>query len=204
MRSRLAFLAGLPLLASIAAGCGSSSSSGPSTTTLRVTLSTQYQTQPITPSTTATTVPLGQVTPEQTYTVQSGDVPVNVAKRFNVTLEALNAANAATPNYGVFYPGLEIIIPASTAAPTTAGSATPTPAASTPASTPTSNSTASSGTAGGSTSGGCSGGTYTIVEGDYPLKVAEKLGTTVEALNAANAGTSGYSAFYPGLKINVC
>lgn len=202
MRLRLAVLAGLPLLASIAAGCGSSSSSGPSTTTLRVTLSTQYQTQPITPSTTATTVPLGQVTPEQTYTVQSGDVPVNVAKRFNVTLEALNAANAATPNYTAFFVGLEIIIPASTAAPTqtTVTGATPTPSAS----TPTEDSTASSDTTAGSTSAGCSGGTYTIVEGDYPLKVAEKLGTTVEALNAANAGTSGYAAFFPGLKINVC
>ena len=47
----------------------------------------------------------------------------------------------------------------------------------------------------------CAPGEYTIVEGDYLGKVAKKLDTTVEALNAANANTAGYSAFYPGLKI---
>ena len=32
-------------------------------------------------------------------------------------------------------------------------------------------------------------------------KVAKKLDTTVDALDAANANTAGYSGFYPGLKI---
>ena len=31
--------------------------------------------------------------------------------------------------------------------------------------------------------------------------MAEKFDVTVEALDAANAGTAGYSGFYPGLKI---
>ena len=33
------------------------------------------------------------------------------------------------------------------------------------------------------------------------MKVAEKFDVTVEALDAANANTNGYSSFYPGLKI---
>ena len=48
----------------------------------------------------------------------------------------------------------------------------------------------------------CETGEYTIEEGDTTrLKVAEKFDVTVEALDAANAGTAGYSGFYPGLKI---
>jgi LysM repeat protein len=202
MRSRLAILVGLPVLSALVVSCGSSgSSSGPSTTTARVTESTLYVTLPITSSTTTTTPLQGQVVGQQTYKVLSGDVPVNVAKKFNVTLEALNAANAATPNYSAFYVGLEIIIPATTVDVNTppVASETTLPAGST-ATTP--------GTAGSTdtdppASGGCTTGTYTIVEGDVPIRVAEKLGTTVDALNAANAGTSGYSSFYVGLKINV-
>ncbi len=47
----------------------------------------------------------------------------------------------------------------------------------------------------------CSPGTYTIVEGDYLGKVASKFDVTVDALNAANVITSGYSSFYVGLEI---
>jgi len=47
----------------------------------------------------------------------------------------------------------------------------------------------------------CDQGTYTIVAGDVPSKVANKFDVTVEALNAANSGTSGYSSFYVGLEI---
>ena len=47
----------------------------------------------------------------------------------------------------------------------------------------------------------CSQGTYTIVEGDYIGKVASKFDVTVDALNAANASTPGYSSFYVGLEI---
>jgi hypothetical protein len=41
------------------------------------------------------------------------------------------------------------------------------------------------------------------MDGDYPVLVATKLNTTVEKLNDANEDTSGYGAFYVGLKINV-
>ncbi len=47
----------------------------------------------------------------------------------------------------------------------------------------------------------CGEGEYTIVDGDYEGKVAANFDVTVEALRAANASTSGYSAFYPGLTI---
>ncbi|MEZ5250643.1 MAG: LysM domain-containing protein [Ilumatobacteraceae bacterium] len=46
-------------------------------------------------------------------------------------------------------------------------------------------------------------GTYTVVDGDYPGLVAQKLNTTVAKLAAANTATRGYGAFYIGLVINV-
>ena len=41
----------------------------------------------------------------------AGDYPIKVASSFDVTVEALNAANASTPATA-FYPGLVIVIPA--------------------------------------------------------------------------------------------
>ena len=46
------------------------------------------------------------------YTIQESDTArVRVARKFDVTVEALDAANANTPGYGAFFAGLEIIIP---------------------------------------------------------------------------------------------
>ena len=45
------------------------------------------------------------------YTVVDGDYPIGVAQKFDVSIEALNEANASTAGYGTFYTGLEIIIP---------------------------------------------------------------------------------------------
>ena len=42
---------------------------------------------------------------------------------------------------------------------------------------------------------------YTIQSGDVPFTVANRYGITLDALNLANVDTSGYSAFYVGLKI---
>lgn len=44
---------------------------------------------------------------------------------------------------------------------------------------------------------------YAIKDGDVPFTVANKFGITLDALNLANADTSGYSAFYVGLKIKI-
>ena len=49
---------------------------------------------------------------EGTYTVEEGDYPLDVADKFDVTVEALNAANSDLPGYSAFYTGLEIVIPA--------------------------------------------------------------------------------------------
>jgi LysM repeat protein len=46
------------------------------------------------------------------YTIVEGDFEGKVATAFDVTVDALRAANANTQNYGAFYPGLEIVIPA--------------------------------------------------------------------------------------------
>ncbi|TFH18952.1 MAG: LysM peptidoglycan-binding domain-containing protein [Acidimicrobiales bacterium] len=49
------------------------------------------------------------------YTIVAGDYEGKVAKNFDVTVDALRAANASTPNYSSFYPGLVIVIPAKAA-----------------------------------------------------------------------------------------
>jgi len=46
------------------------------------------------------------------YTVVSGDFEQRVADNFDVTLEALRAANATTDGYSTFFVGLMVIIPA--------------------------------------------------------------------------------------------
>jgi LysM repeat protein len=51
---------------------------------------------------------------EGRYTIAAGDIPLRVARKFDVTLDALNAANAATQGYDNFIVGVEIVIPAKT------------------------------------------------------------------------------------------
>ena len=46
-----------------------------------------------------------------TYTLEEGDYPGGVAEKFDVSVEALNEANAATEGYSAFYVGLDIVIP---------------------------------------------------------------------------------------------
>jgi LysM repeat protein len=61
----------------------------------------------------ADTIPnAGDNCAEGKYTIAAGDVPIKVAKKFDVTVEALNAANANTNRYSSFEAGTEIVIPA--------------------------------------------------------------------------------------------
>ncbi|HYN35092.1 MAG TPA: LysM peptidoglycan-binding domain-containing protein [Ilumatobacteraceae bacterium] len=66
----------------------------------------------------ATTAPAGTIPDagdncsQGDYTIADGDFEGKVATNFDVTVEALRAANASTPNYSSFYPGLVIVIPA--------------------------------------------------------------------------------------------
>ncbi len=46
------------------------------------------------------------------YVIADGDFPNRVAERFDVTVEALNAANVGTDGYGAFIVGVTIVIPA--------------------------------------------------------------------------------------------
>ena len=153
---------------------------------------TNYHTLPPTESTsTSSTLPgqAGEVTTEVTeYEVVSGDVPVNVAKKFGVTLDALNLANAETAGYSSFYVGLKIKIPAGATLPGTTGTTESTQ----PGVTTTT-------IAGGGDN--CQAGSYVIEDGDIPSRVAEKFDVTLDQLNAANVNTNGYDAFIVGITI---
>ena len=52
--------------------------------------------------------------PAGTYTIVAGDLPSTVAKKFDVTVDQLNAANTATKGYKNFVVGVKIIIPKKT------------------------------------------------------------------------------------------
>jgi len=133
----------------------------------------------------------------QEYTVQSGDAPYVLVTRFAISLEDLLAVNEWTDPSQFPFPGTVILIPPGaksvTAAATTDSVDTSTDGATETEATPTETIP--------DAGDNCSQGTYTIVEGDYLGKVASKFDVTVDALNAANASTPGYSSFYVGLEI---
>ena len=156
--------------------------------------STNWATLAPTPSTLpVTTLPgPGQPTPEPTqYTVQKGDVPYTVARKYGIAIDALNLANANTPGYGAFYEGLKIVIPAGATVP----QSTLVPSTSLPV-TPSETTTTLAG--GGSN---CVAGKYKIVDGDLPSTVAGKFDVTVAQLDAANVDTKGYKNFIVGVEI---
>jgi LysM repeat protein len=134
----------------------------------------------------------------QEYTVQSGDAPYVLVERFGVTLEDLLAVNEWSSPDQFPFPGTVILIPPG--GKSVAAATTPSPDA--PEDTSTDTATEDTATETIPDAGdNCAPGTYTIVDGDYPGRVASKFDVTVEALNAANVNTSGYSSFYVGLEI---
>jgi LysM repeat protein len=192
------------LSAAVLASCGAANGSAPDQTTLDLT-STNYVTVTQTPTTLTSTTLAGStgtpgaVHPEEgSYTIAAGDYLANIAVKYKVKLEDVVAINGWTlaggqvPEFNALAPGAVIKIPPNWTEPGTAPETTPDTGT-----TPSAEATTT--VAGGQST--CAPGEYTIVEGDYLGKVATKLDTTVEALNAANANTAGYSAFYPGLKI---
>ena len=192
------------LSAAVLASCGAANGSSPDPTTLDLT-STNYVTVTQTPTTlVATTLPgqspnPGTVHPEQgSYVIANGDLPSTIARKFKVKFTDLMSINSWTlvGNQVPEFPavGATIIIPPGWTEP---GAATVTTDTSGGATTPPNETTT---TIAGNQST-CASGEYTIVAGDYLGKVAKKLNTTVDALNAANTNTAGYASFYPGLKI---
>jgi LysM repeat protein len=132
------------------------------------------------------------------YTIQSGDVPVNVASDFGTSLEELAALNGwatcvvtSCPEFP--FPGETIQVP---------GNASPAPdepAADDGGSTPVEGET---GDAIPEPEGdACDPGSYPIEAGDFEGSVASKFDITVEELRAANAQTADYNVFYVGLEL---
>jgi LysM repeat protein len=194
------------LSAAVLASCGAANGASPNQTVLELT-PTNYVTVTQTPTTIPTTTPPGgvgnpgQLHPEEgSYVIATGDYPANIAVKYKVKLDDLIAINGWTlvngqvPEFNNLAPGATIKIPPGWTEPGTPVDTGGTTATGTTPSTETTTTIA-----GGQSA--CAPGEYTIVEGDFLGKVAKKLDTTVDALNAANVGTKGYASFYVGLKI---
>ena len=192
------------LSAAVLASCGAATGSSPDQTVLGLT-STNYVTVTQTPTTLpSTTLVAGTGTPgtvhaeEGSYVIAAGDYPANIAKTYKVAFTDLLSINGWTlvGNQVPEFPavGATIKIPPGWTEPGTAPDTSGTTASGTTPSAPTTT------IKGGQPA--CAPGEYTILAEDTSrVKVAKKLDTTVEALDAANATTKGYSGFFPGLKI---
>jgi LysM repeat protein len=192
-------VAGAMLLAS----CGGSSDSGATQSTIDLSqASTAFVVRPP-----ATTVPgltvdgvAVVVTEEQEYVIQSGDYPLKLANDFNVSVSDLVAYNewgSADEFPGI---GTTIKIP---------------PGATAVAAVSNAEGDSAAVIVEGSGDGdpdvtvvtipdagdNCAAGSYTIADGDFEQKVADKFDVELTALRAANRTTSGYSSFYVGLEI---
>jgi spore coat assembly protein SafA len=100
----------------------------------------------------------------QLYTIKPGDTLFLIAKRFNVGLSTLRAANPQIADPNVIYPGQTILIPAAGFIPATR----PRPAP--PSLAPS-----------------CPGGQiYVVVPGDTMFQIAQQFGVSLEALIQAN------------------
>lgn len=152
---------------------------GVATTVVNVT-PTNFATIPPVASTapgTTTTLPAGAVGSEQTYVVQQGDTPLQVANKYGISLTALLAYNALVSPAQFPYPGETLKIPPQAVAP--AATTAPAPG------TPTGATTAPSGVVGP----GCGtrpAGTYTIQKGDSFYALKTKFCVSYQALLTAN------------------
>jgi peptidoglycan endopeptidase LytE len=127
---------------------------------------------------------------EQSYTVQSGDVLVNIAKRFGTTAEEIASYNQwADGTAHLIYAGLVIKIPPGATAATDTG--TGTGATSTTGVTTTTVETAA-------------GGTYTVQDGDTLSGIAKNFDVTVDQLVAVNGWSDGAAhLIYAGMEIKI-
>jgi LysM repeat protein len=194
------------------ASCGESGDAALTNTTAIQLGATNYVTVPPTPSTDVAPTTTAAAQPEQEYIVQSGDYPSTIATRFNVPLQALMDVNGwrLEGQIAIGFPpaGTPIKIPAGGTVPAGATPTETTVAGATAADDATTVPTATApvfpATPGKTIDAGCVSQEYTITASDTSrLRVADKFGVTVQALDAANAGTNGYSAFYPGLVIKI-
>jgi LysM repeat protein len=192
--ARWPWLVGGVVLACTPMACTSGDDFGginlPDTTPFRTTLVEVITTTTAPPTTVpASTAPgqslaPGSTAPAGTYTVVAGDYWILIAEKVGLPLASLLAANAATTET-FLTPGQVLRVPAGGIPPTTAPASTIAPE-STPASPPSTG----------------PGGTYTVVEGDYWIGIAQKLNITLEALLGANNATVE-TAIFPGDVLNL-
>jgi LysM repeat protein len=196
---RLGVVAGPVLVGALfMASCGADDSAATQSTIDLSAASTAFVVRP--PATTTPSVdsvaPGDVVTTEQEYVVQAGDYPLKITEAFGVSLDDLIAYNEWGSANEFPGPGTTIKIPPGGTAPAATGTSE-TSGDTTDTATETEAATATIPDAGDN----CGEGTYVIVEGDLPGRVANKFDVTLDALNAANAGTSGYAGFVVGIEI---
>lgn len=172
----VAVAASVVLATVLGSACGGDTL-GVATTVVNVT-PTNFATIPPVASTapgTTTTLPANAVGQETLYTVQSGDSPISVASKYNISVTTLLAYNAWVSPAQFPYPGKTIKIPASAVV------------------NPTQNTTVGGGTAapGVKVEAGCenhTAGSYTIQSGDSLWLIQNKFKScfTIGALLGAN------------------
>jgi LysM repeat protein len=102
-----------PDTATTAAGSGASTTTAAAGSSKSTTTTSAGSAKSTTTTSAGGSTPTNSAGPcvEGTYTIQKGDIPINVAKQFDLTVDQLNAANANTKGYKAFPVGLKIIIP---------------------------------------------------------------------------------------------
>lgn len=181
----------LALASGAAAACGGGSSGTKRLDTSKVPTATLPATLPEPKIISSGAVQAGGGT---SYTVKDGDTLAGIAARFGVSLDDLRAANPNI-NSSTLSIGQAVRLPAASDAPPAAATAAPTKVAAAPteaatvepaptAAVPPTDTPAPEATA----TPASVGQTYTVVQGDIPVTIAQKFGITVEELLAANPG----------------
>jgi LysM repeat protein len=136
--------------------------------------------------------PSGNSAGGATYTVQSNDYLVGIAKKLGVPLQSLLDANGLSAN-SLITPGMKLKVPQATSS----SSTTTKPGASTSAG---GSSTSAAPTTTTTLPG--AGGTYTVQPNDFWAGIAQKLGVKVDDLMAFN-DASASTVIHPGDKLKV-
>ena len=188
-------LAALPAACGTLSGSDKSSSNDPSATTVFRTITVELATSTsAAPDAAAAAGAAGSavtLSPD-VYEVQAGDYWYGIAKKLNVDVNALWAANNANSKT-LLLPGKRLAVPkpgdAAGLQPPAAGGGAPAAAGSTAAPAPT-------------LAPGTPPGSYQIVAGDYWIGIAKKLNVSLNALLQANNATSK-TVLIPGKYLKV-
>jgi LysM repeat protein len=189
-------LAALPAACGTLSGSGKSSSNDPSATTVFRTITVELATSTSAAPDAATGAGAGATGSAVTlspdvYEVQAGDYWYGIAKKLNVDVNALWAANNANSKT-LLLPGKRLAVPKpgdAAGLQPPAGGGAPAAAGSTAAPTPT-------------LAPGSAPGSYQIVAGDYWLAIAKKLNVSLNALLQANNATTK-TVLIPGKYLKV-